>query len=65
MCRDIEAGLGAEWAAKGIAERHQKGHSLWQSDHTRAGCSRRQDDAFMSAVPVTPIIGTTPVEKRA
>lgn len=59
ICRDIEAGLGEEWAAKGrmgSAERPHWGHNFWHGgSHAQTGqveLSRGQHDPTVPLAPV-------------
>ena len=64
VCRDIEAGLGEEWAVKGTrgtAERPHWGHGFWRGSHGQAGTPRGQQDSIMPVAPVAPVTGVTPV----
>lgn len=62
LCRDIEAGLGEEWAARGTrgtAERPHWGHHFWRGSHGQTA------SAPTSLVnPVAPVTAVAPVARE-
>ena len=58
VCRDIEAGLGEEWAAKGrmgSAERPHWGHNFWRGSHPQGGQVELSGGHHDPVMPLAPV----------
>ena len=66
-CRDIEAGLGEEWAAKGTrgtAERPHWGHNFWRGSHAQDETAPGQLSPVQPVAAVAPVAGVQPVGRE-